>query len=297
MAKSKIDPRREMVQARDVLKEIMRRHLAAIADSMITQVIVNVKALIPSQRFDATKDITPTGLNEYKAELLEALAVIAGTALERARKEVPKAKSVKLSESVEGALLLGEFDKLPPDIRKRIKRQNDLLVGQQISDIEKSVFFQFQHSIDSTDSVDQIQGDLFDSAEEYIDGAAVEAGAMATGSQVISESRSAFFFEPDVLDEIIAFEFVNGDPVSPICIDLAGTVFAKDDPELGRYTPPLHWNCKSWIRPLVAKESYDDALKRAGQEDVEPLKPSKESLNKYVQFAERAPCSCDHFTL
>lgn len=298
MAKSKVDPRKEMKEAKDVIKEIMSRNLAEIADAMIAQVMAKLSALPESRRFDATKDITASGVPAYKAEMLEAMAVIAGTALARARKEVPKAKHIKLAELPdESVLLLGEFDKLPADIRNRIQRQNQLLIGTQVSDLEKTVFFQFQGSVDSTDSYEQIAFDLQDSAGDYIAGQAVEAGSMATVSQVINEARSAFFFEPDVLEEIIAFEFVNGDPVSPICQDLAGTVFAKDDPNLGRYTPPLHWNCKSWIRPLTAQDSYEAALKRNDQNDIETLEPSKKELNKYVQFSERYPCDCDHFSL
>jgi NAD+--asparagine ADP-ribosyltransferase len=81
-----------------------------------------------------------------------------------------------------------------------------------------------------------------------------------------------------VKEEIDAFEFVNGDPVSEVCQDLAGTVFDKDDPDLFRYTPPLHWNCKSYIRPILKGN--------LGNKTIEKLKPSSKKIEETIQFTE-----------
>lgn len=295
MAKPKVDPRKEMNEAKKVLVEIMQTNLASIAQSMVDQIMARLERLPESRRFDALNNIETPGVNRYKEELLEALAVVAGESLARARKLVPRAASVKLSElEDEEALKLGEFDKLPPAIRDRILTQNQLLIGTQISDLEKSVYFQFQHSVDSTDSLDTIRADLEESAEDYITGSAIEAGAAVSASQVVNEVRSAFFFQDDVLEEIEAFQFVNGDPVSPICQDLAGTVFAKDDPDLFRYTPPLHWNCKSYIVPVLSgnlPEALASAKRQGKEGEITKLKPSKAELEKHIQFSE-GKCSC-----
>jgi SPP1 gp7 family putative phage head morphogenesis protein len=135
---------------------------------------------------------------------------------------------------------------------------------------------------DETDSLEQIQADLNDSAIGWLDGTALETGASLNASTIINSARNAFFFDDQVLEEVEAFEFVNGDPVTEICQDLNGTVFAKDDPAADRYMPPLHWNCKSYIVPILKGN--------LGNKEIEKLKPSNKRLDAMVQFDEHQHC-------
>lgn len=266
MAKQNV--RKQILEAKTAIKELMQENLAVIAENMIDQIIGKAKRLTPSQQLDAIKDIEPRGQAEYKDLLLTALSVISLDAIEKARKEVPAAKKVRLSE----------FDRLPPALQRKIKSQSNLLVGTQIGDLSKNLFFQYQSSLDSTDDPSLIGSDITDSATEYITGPSIEAGSGVIASQVVNSARNAFFFDDDVLEEIDAFEFVNGDPVTEICKDLNGTVFSKDDPEADRYYPPLHWNCKSYIRPILKGN--------LGNKEIEKLRPSKSKLEDQIKFAE-----------
>jgi hypothetical protein len=65
---------------------------------------------------------------------------------------------------------------------------------------------------------------------------------------MVNEGRNTFFFDDDVVDQIHSFTFVNFAPVSAICKELAGVVFSTGDAESLRYSPPLHHNCKSYLR-------------------------------------------------
>jgi hypothetical protein len=98
----------------------------------------------------------------------------------------------------------------------------------------------------------------------------------------VNDTRTAFFFDEDTLDEIESFTFVNADPVSPICQDLAGTTFAKDDPDADRYFPPLHHNCKSYIVPNLAGAKDNPEIDETG------LKPSDPKLERYITLSEPA---------
>lgn len=271
--------KQDIKDATEAFKIIMQENLSEIASAMIEQVMSGYRNLPESQRFNAIKDVSAKGVNAYKEKMLEAMSVVAYDSIQKARKEVPKKKDVRLTEIDEDAIQLGEFDKLPADMQKRIKSMLNLLVGTQIGDLEKSVFFQYQSSVDSTDSEAQVKKDLEDSAAEFIGGNSINGGASAYASQVVNEARLAFFIDDEVSKEVEAFEFVNEDPVSPICNDLAGTVFSKDDPNLNRYWPPLHFNCNSWIRPILVGN-----LK--GRE-VDELKPSNKKLEDYIQFSEQ----------
>jgi hypothetical protein len=270
MPKKKPKIRQAIQENAKDLRVIMDVHLTEIADGLISQIMGRVRRLIPSERLDAIRNIELTGVQEYKGLIQDAMVVIAENAIDQARKEVPKAKKVKLEDT--------RLSKLPPKLRDKIKTRSQLLVGKQIGDLQKVIEFAYATAEDTTDSDDQLEADLKDSAIGWLDGTAVETGSVITSATIINEARNSFFYDDDVLDEIDAFEFVNGDPVSPICQDLAGTVFEKDDPDAFRYTPPLHWNCKSYIVPILKGN--------LGDRETEKLRPSKAELEDSIQFAE-----------
>lgn len=285
MAKKKADVRNQITDSKLALKKVMTANLSKIAESMIAQIMKNLKNLSEANRLNAIKGVNPSGVSDYASALRSAMAVVAANSLKNVRKEIPKAKNVKLSE-IEDTLFLGEFDDLPPDVRRKVQSQQQLLLDTQMADLQKAVNYQFNHSVDSTDSMDTIQNDLESSAEDYISGAGIEAGAATVAAQVINETRNAFFDDPDVQEQIEAFEFVNGDPVSQICQDLAGTVFAVDDPNRFRYTPPLHFNCKSYIAPILSGN--------LDGRQITDLKPSTKEIEDTIQFAETV-CGCGQF--
>lgn len=268
-------------ESAEALEVVMQTHLFEVAEGMIEQVRRNLKSATPSQIVNAIKGVAPTGSRAYESDLVETLATISIEAIAQAKKQVPKAKSKQFVES-ENTIKLGDFDKLSNDLKKQIKLKASLLVGTQFSDLEKNIFFQFDSSHSSTDSINEIIDDLYEASDDYIKGVAIQAGSGTIAARMINEARNAFFFEDDVLDEIGAFEFYNGDPVSEICTELAGQVIPKDDPALFRYTPPLHFNCKSTLLPLDA-----DDPKVNNVEKLNPTKSAKDS----VQFHECRSCS------
>lgn len=283
MPKSQI--RRLIQQGSLALKAVMIEHLSIMAENMIQQVIAHMKTLPESKRMDAIMDLQPKGVQAYREAMLAAMSVISADALKEARKEVPNGKSVQLSEDVENSLQLGEFEKLPASIRNKLFRQYQLLSMTQITDLQKTIAWQFNHSVDSTDSLAILKADLEDAAYEMATGPRVTAGAGSIASQIVNETRGEFFDDPEIRSQISAFRFVNGDPVSPICQDLAGTIFDVDDPDRFRYTPPLHFNCKSYIEPIIELKSGMEITK---------LKPSTAKLEDSIQFSEQVCCGHVH---
>lgn len=276
--------RRQVSQASLALKAVMVERLGEIGQAVVDQIIARLSRLPESQRMKAIDAIELKGQQAYKESLLAALAVVAGDALKYVRLEVPNAKRAKLMEEAdEESLQLGEFEKLPASIRNKVFKQYQLLAATQMGDLEKSILFQFNHSVDSTDSIDLIRKDLEDAAYEYTTGPRILAGASSMAAQVINETRNSFFDTDEAKEEIEAFQFVNGDPVSPICTDLDGRIFDKEDPDRFRYTPPLHFNCKSYIVPIL-----NGNLK--GRE-IGSLKPSTQKLEDSIQFSESL-CGC-----
>lgn len=298
MAKKKKAPiDKHITRGGKVLAEISLEALAEIGEDLVQQVMRNWRSLSASQKLKATKDISPKGVVAYRQAVLDTLAVIAADAIAQARKEVPAKQNVRLKEGnvsrFEGpdsvvdrvgsdgdaqSFCLGEFDRLPPKVQRKIKSQMALLVGKQLSDLQSVITFAYAQAEEETDSEEQILQDLRDSAVGWLDGTAISAGATLNAATTINSARNAFFYDEDVLSGIEAMEFVNGDPVCPLCTDLAGTIFDKNDPAADRYGVPLHWNCRCSIQPIPIGE--------LGNREITKLAPSSKALEKYVLFAE-----------
>lgn len=268
-------PKRLIAAARDRLVPYMREDLQAIADRLVQDLVKSFKASAPSQRINSYKGVAPVGGVKYQLNLVDWLAEVATLALEDVRKEVPKAKGVKLSEGFQ----FDEFSRLPKKVQRRIKAQSQLIVDSQLADLSKAVFFKFSSNVENVlGSADLLEKELQDAADDYVEGAAIGTGAANASAVVVNESRNAFFFDDEVLDEVESFTFVNGDPVTDICKDLAGRTFAKDDAEAERYFPPLHHNCKSFI--TVNLKGSNKKLSPEG------LEPSSAALKKSIKFDE-----------
>lgn len=278
---------KDIHNAGKALAEVMKEQLQPIAQDLIKQVIAKAKRLPPSQSLKALSGLSPRGTQSYTSMVKTALAVMANDAFNQVRKEIPSKKNVRLCEHLD-SVTLGEFEKLPPALQQKITTMTNLLVGKQMSDLQKVIEFAYQTADEETDSIDQIQSDLSDSAIGWVDGTAIESGAMLNAASVINSARQAFFMDDEVSDSLDALQFTNGDPVTPICQDLAGTIFSQDDPSASRYFPPLHWNCKSYIVPILSGN--------LNGREIESLAPSKKSLEDDVQFHEHFDGSCcgDH---
>lgn len=235
-------------------KDLMQVELAAILQDLKKQIASKYKSATPSQKVSIGLKIEPKTAN-YEKALREQLAAIANDALVNARKQTPKAKAVKLSERI---MLIapkgGYYDALPNNIKRLVSAQASLIAGTQGADIGKIVSFQYGSSQASTEDLDQILHDIEEAAAPTIGGAigkgmSVDAAAGNATSTIFNQAQLEWFFEPEVLDTIESFTFFNEDPISEICNDLDGTTWAVGDPDLDRYSPPLHHNCKSRLQP------------------------------------------------
>lgn len=256
----------------DCLKQAFMDNLSVIGERLIKDVMNARDKLSNAKAVKAITKVEPIGSNGYKSAVKSELAKIAAAGIDSAKKDVPKAKNIKFADSP-------EFEALPQYIKDAISAQAELLVETQLSDLKKAVLFQYNSSIAGTESDALIESDMLNALYKYIDGASVSAAAGISSAQMINNSRFSFFSDPEVSDQVEAAQFVNGDPVSPICQDLAGRVFDLNDPESQRYLPPLHHNCKSYIMPIL--------VGNLGNKEVTSLKPSRASLEKYITLGEK----------
>ena len=238
------------------LKDTMIEQLTLIRDDLKNQIARQFKSATPAARKAIAMNIQPRTGN-YKKVLQESLAQIATQALANAKKQTPKAaKSVQLSEY---NLKLddptgGYFDALPDNIKRIVKNAAGLIADTQSNDLDKVVSFQYASSEASSDDLDSILNDIDNASDPTLEGStekgmSIDAAAGNAVSQTVNQAANEWFFEPEVLDTLESFTFTNDDPQSAICQELVGTTWAVGDPDLDRYSPPLHHNCKSRLEP------------------------------------------------
>ncbi len=181
-----------------------------------------------------------------------------------------KAKSLKEKLINEGDLTSAEIS--------RINAKVDLLIDTQAQDIKKAVALQYQSSVSATDSEMQLRKDLNDKTSQISYGTMVTGGSGVMASQAVNDGRTDAM--SDIEDQIESYTFiaVDDDATTEICSSLDGTTFAPDDPNLDKYRPPLHFNCRSYILPNL--RSF-----KSNPEIDEKTQLSK-TLEGQIQFSE-----------
>ncbi len=260
-----------IIEASDDIVKTMEKNVKSIGLNLVDQYVTQWKKLPESQKIFAARKVKLKGKKEYEKELFEEFQKWSSKAINQAQKEV----GIKLSE-----IKLAEFEDLDTKTRNRLKTESQLIVDTQLGDIETGTALVYNGALSETDSISIIEGDLKDEIDRQVGAPAVQTGSRNASAFIVNESRNAFFFTDDVIEQIQAFRFTNPAPVSPICQDLAGRVFKSDDPEASRFFPPLHHNS-------VITGTYIDTAR--GYVCIENVKVGDEVLtheNRYCTVTE-----------
>ena len=133
--------------------------------------------------------------------------------------------------------------------RRNIASRASFVYQTQMSDLEKGIGLQYQSSAPSTVDDGLLRKDLTEKLSSIQSGAIVNTGPSILANQTVNE---AIVEAPDNLDlgdsvESYTFVAVDDDRTTDICQELDGHTFSSDDPDLARYSPPLHYNCRSYL--------------------------------------------------
>ena len=239
-----------------IITDVIRRHRESISDKYIADVLRKYKTLGDKSKQLATKDIKVGGTAQFKKELKGVLTSAARASLDMVNKEVPGFEDTKLSEDT--AKILKEFDvesfkfnefsKLPRRVQLIISSQADLLTAKEASDVTDVVAFQFGSSEGSTNDIAVLKSDMKDAASTSTNSGTRDTAGANAAATIINESRNTFLLAPEVQASIASYTFVNSDPKTDICKTLADTSYTTTDQSLVKHQPPLHQNCKSYLR-------------------------------------------------
>lgn len=214
-------------------------------------------------------------INQFESALKELEAAQSPTELDLAIGRV-----FSVSDRVNGIFF--EYVSFPQ--KQAITAKAEVFSDTQKNDIVKAVDLQYQSSLSYADD-DQLEDDMMNAAEKAINGPMTVAGPDVQASQVVNESldEAAERFSEETGIEIVSHTFiaVDDDATTELCSELDGSTFGPEDPDFKKYTPPLHFNCRSFMQVNTSQT-------RDNPEITGAPKLSKKAQSQLV-LAESAP--------
>jgi SPP1 gp7 family putative phage head morphogenesis protein len=146
-------------------------------------------------------------------------------------------------------LIFGDY--LTFDQKQSIAAKAEVFADTQKNDVVKAIDLQYQSSLPYVDD-DQLEEDMMDAADKAIGGPMTVAGPDVQASQVVNQSldEAAQAFEEETGIGIVSYTFVavDDDATTDVCRELDGATFSPTDPDKKKYTPALHFNCRSFMQ-------------------------------------------------
>ena len=178
------------------------------------------------------------GPNAHKLEITRFFAPLIESSSQEALRELGLL-DIKLNEIDES--------NAPFDAREAANDRAGLLLETEGEDINKVIDFTINTNI-TTSNLDQLETQIRKVTDEYLTGPQLAVASTNSVSALVNIARNAVFQTKEVLGEIESFIFTNPSPVSAICEELTGRVFTKSEYITSDRLPPLHHNCKSYVR-------------------------------------------------
>lgn len=176
-------------------------------------------------------------------------------------------------------LIFGDY--LTFEQKQKIAAKSEVFAETQKNDVIKAIDLQYQSSLNYADD-DQLEQDMDDAASKKIDDQLVNAGADVQASTTVNDSLqdAAQQWSEETGDQIVSWTFiaVDDDVTTDICRELNGMTLAEGDPNVDKYSPPLHFNCRSYLR--VNTSSMKD------NPEITGIPKLSKSAQSQIQFGE-----------
>jgi hypothetical protein len=264
------------------ITEAIKDAVTLSGNKFIADTMNKYKQLSDAKKQEATTSVVMGGSRKFKDAIKKPLTEAAALAISGARKEIPDKKDIELKTN-EADLIrlsekygdiseikLNEFSKLPSYIQVLISKQTDLISEQTLADLKAKLSFTYSSIQLKSDDINIIKQNMEEALGDFKNTVAIKGENVS--AMMVNEGRNSFFFDDDVVDSIHSFTFMNRDPKSPICKELAGVTFTAIDAESLRYSPPLHHNCKSYLRANLKTSKGVEKL------EVKTLSPSAAAI-------------------
>ena len=123
---------------------------------------------------------------------------------------------------------------------------------------------------DTTKEVIHKLNQLFE-GEYEIGAGQLEAIVRTNTNKVFNMGRRRYFEDPKLNGFVKAYQYsaIIDSRTSDICDRLDGKIYAVGDPYIDQITPPLHFNCRSLLVPVVEGEEYELSKQAVKDDDLE----------------------------
>lgn len=246
------------------VSETIKASLRFSGKKFIADTMNRYRQLSKDKKQSATSTVIMGGSAKFKSALKSNLAETMKLAINSAAKEIGLSKELKLNSSDFdlnrmketygdfSEVKLNELSIFPAHIQVLIAKQSELISQQSLEDLKAKLSFSFSSIELKSNDEDVIEQNMEESLDDFVEGNTVSIKGDNVSALMVNEGRNSVFFDAEAEDKIHSFTFINAAPQSPICRELAGTTFNTNDAESLRYTPPLHHNCKSYLRANLA---------------------------------------------
>lgn len=190
-------------------------------------------------------------------------------------------------------LIFGDY--LTFDQRQRIEAKAEVFSETQKNDVVKAVDLQYQSSLSYAED-DQLELDMNLAADKVISGPMTTAGPDVQASQMVNETliETSQKYSEETGDEILSFTFIAVDDgvTTEICKELGGLkgkpkmTLAANDPALNEYSPPLHFNCRSFMQVNTSRMKDNPEITGVPKLTVE--------ARKQIQLSESSRSLADY---
>lgn len=236
------------------IKSLYQTNLTAIQKDMIEVAKSHFKKAEGADKFKLNADDLKKNINvdEYKKALTALLTKSYDDSFEDVQGDY-KGQGVKFAD-------------ISSTAQGRIGADVENIINVQVDDLAKSIVLQYGMSVESTDSPETLEQDLIEASDKP-KGLATTTGSLIQASKVVNDARKDFF--GGFKEEIESFTWINPSPVSDICKYLTGRTLPADHPDVERYWPPLHHNCKTYVVANTKKMKTEDLEIQDGFEPSE----------------------------
>lgn len=263
---------RLMTKTQAQLESLFEENMNQYAIDLIDRLVKNFETLPEKSKHSGIQGVEKSLSKDY----VDAVIDVAASSSREAASQLTQFKN---------EVKFAEIDDLPRSVKNRIKNKIIYLLTTQKQDLEKAIILQYQSSVDSTDSAAIVKKDLLDSYKKTID-SVKSKGASVLSNDIVNSARLDAI--PDESVESWTFIAEMDDATTDACRAMNNRTFSTDDPDLERYRPPLHFNCRSILVPN--KKHY----KGNPEITTKPLALSAKALEQ-IQFTEEGKfveCGC-----
>lgn len=266
------------------ISDAIRSAVRFSGQKFIADTMNRYRQLSADKKQSATSKVSIGGQGKFKSSLKSLFAETANNAINSALKEVGKSKEIKLNSSEFdmnrmretygdlSEIKLNELSKFPTHIQILITKQAELITEQTLQELQSKLSFAFSSIETKSNDEDVIAQNMDETLEDFAEGNTVNIKGDNVSALLVNEGRNSVFFDPEVEASIHSYTFMNDNPKSKICIELAGTTFNTNDAESLRYSPPLHHNCKSYLRANLSTSRGVNKL------EIKTLSPSADGV-------------------